>query len=314
MFELRVLNGLHQGAALPLVGEQWMIGADDELDLALHDPGVAKQHCRLQREGEQWSLNAEEGTVVDGEGHAHPATTLQPNTPFALGSVWLALCAADQAWPAVPAPQAKGPGEQSAEPAVDTAERTAVTPRPSIFSRVSLVVVGALIGVVGSAWSLSYSVSSTDSAKGAVAAHEKSMAAPVRVDDHRTLLSPDQAAAKLRTLLSERLLNEVTVEQTLHGLVLRGDLQDEARLVYNRMMQRFGDLYRTPIAVVDEVSRGTSALPFVIVQILSGPNAHLVTADGKRLYIGDELDGLRLTRIDDGRVQFDGDRHYEVNW
>ena len=27
MFELRVLNGLHQGAALPLIGEQWLIGA-----------------------------------------------------------------------------------------------------------------------------------------------------------------------------------------------------------------------------------------------------------------------------------------------
>lgn len=314
MFELRVLSGLHQGAALPLIGEQWMIGADDELDLALHDPGVAKQHCRLQREGEHWSLNAEEGAVVDSEGHAHPATPLQPNTPFALGSVWLALCAADQAWPAVPAPQAKGPSEQPAEPSVDATERPPATARPSIFSRLSLMAVGALIGVVGSAWSLSYSVSSTDSAKGAVAAHEKPMAAPARVDDHRTQLNPDQAAAKLRTLLSDRLLNEVTVEQTAQGLVLRGNLQDEARLVYNRMLQRFGDLYKTPIAVVDEVSKGTSALPFVIVQILSGPNAHLVTAEGKRLYIGDELDGLRLTRIDDGRVQFEGDRHYEVNW
>jgi type III secretion protein D len=314
MFELRVLSGLHQGAALPLVGEQWMIGADDELDLALHDPGVAKQHCRLQRQGEQWSLNAEDGAVVDGEGHAHPATTLQPNTPFALGSVWLALCAADQAWPAVPVPQAKGHAEQPTEPGADTKERPLPSPRPSIFSRLSLIVVGALIGVVGSAWSLSYSVSSTDSAKGAAAAHEKPMAAPVRPDDHRTLLNPDQAAAKLRTLLSERLLNDVTLEQTPKGLVLHGNLQEEARLVYDRMMQRFDSLYRTPIAVIDEVSKGTSALPFVIVQILSGPNAHLVTADGKRLYIGDELDGLRLTRIDDGRVQFEGDRHYEVNW
>jgi type III secretion protein D len=32
------------------------------------------------------------------------------------------------------------------------------------------------------------------------------------------------------------------------------------------------------------------------------------------LYIGDELEGLRLTRIDDKSIQFDGDRHYEVNW
>lgn len=38
MFELRVLSGLHQGAALPLIGEQWLIGADAEHDLALYDP------------------------------------------------------------------------------------------------------------------------------------------------------------------------------------------------------------------------------------------------------------------------------------
>ncbi|EGH08776.1 type III secretion apparatus protein, YscD/HrpQ family, partial [Pseudomonas savastanoi pv. glycinea str. race 4] len=35
---------------------------------------------------------------------------------------------------------------------------------------------------------------------------------------------------------------------------------------------------------------------------------------GRRIYVGDEVDGLRLTRIDNQRLQFDGNRHIEVNW
>jgi type III secretion protein D len=80
------------------------------------------------------------------------------------------------------------------------------------------------------------------------------------------------------------------------------------------MLQRFKDRYDSPVALIDNVTAAGSGLPFTIVQIMSGPHAHLVTADGHRLYIGDELAGLRLTRIDDNRIQFDGDRHYEVNW
>jgi type III secretion protein D len=115
-------------------------------------------------------------------------------------------------------------------------------------------------------------------------------------------------------MLSDRLLTDVTIEQTPQGLLLQGNLQNESRLVFTRMLQRFNADYRSAVAVIDNVSAGGSSLPFAIVQIMSGPQAHLVTADGKRLYIGDELKGLRLTRIEDGRVEFEGDRHYEVSW
>jgi type III secretion protein D len=115
-------------------------------------------------------------------------------------------------------------------------------------------------------------------------------------------------------MLSDRLLSEVNVQQTPEGLALSGNLKAESRVVYQRMLQRFKDRYQSPVALIDNVSTSSNGLPFTIVQIMSGPHAHLVTADGHRLYIGDELEGLRLTRIDDKSIQFDGDRHYEVNW
>jgi len=51
MFELRVLDGQHQGAALPLFGEQWSMGAHPDTDLSLYDPGIAEWHVWLRLAG-----------------------------------------------------------------------------------------------------------------------------------------------------------------------------------------------------------------------------------------------------------------------
>lgn len=312
MFELRVLTGLHQGAALPLIGDQWLIGSDAALDLALHDPGIAQRHCRLQRSGEHWSLNAEDGAVMDEEGHAHPVTSLAPGSPFVLGSVWLAVTAAEAAWPNVPVPVAQNTGE--AEPVAPAPVPKA---RRSVFNRATLLITGVLIGVVGSAWSLSRSAAPLEPSVAGMqpATHATAnKATPVMAASSRTRLSAEQARLKLKTMLSDRLLNDINVETTPKGVVLTGSLQEDTRAVYQRMLQRFEGSYDSAVPLIDEVGATGSALPFVIVQILSGPQAHLVTADGKRLYIGDALEGLRLTRIDDGKVEFEGDRHYEVRW
>lgn len=328
MFELRVLTGLHQGAALPLVGEQWGIGADADQDLALHDPGVEQLHCRLQRQGEGWLLNAAEGAIADEEGHLHASTLLTPNTAFVLGSVWLCVSPAQDPWPSLPAviPQAKSEQTSQAE-APASAPLEKVESRSRFFNRTTGVVIGVLLGIAGSAWSLSRSAApSSDAMAISTPAQQLAKQEPVRPSTTKgkttdqpaskriRLTSVDDVKRQLNTMLSERLLSEVSVEQTPDGLALSGNLKPESQLVYQRMLQRFRDRYDTPVALIDNVAAGTSGLPFTIVQIMSGPHAHLVTADGRRLYVGDELAGLRLTRIDDNRIQFDGDRHYEVSW
>ena len=331
MFELRVLTGLHQGAALPLVGEQWVIGADEGQDLALHDPGVEQVHCRLERQGEAFVLNAAEGQIGDQEGHRHATAELIPNTAFVLGSVWLCVSAAEDAWPSVPVvvpqPRAEPAAETpSVEPTEATQESHAGTPplekvesRSRLLNRTTGVIIGVMLGIAGSAWSLTRS--SGPEAVAAVA-----MAQPAKPSTSRAKPAVEPAAKRIRlanvddtrrqlnTMLSDRLLSGVDVQQTPEGLVLSGNLKAESQLVYQRMLQRFKDRYDAPIGVIDNVTTSSNGLPFTIVQIMSGPHAHLVTADGHRLYVGDELAGLRLTRIDDNRIQFDGERHYEVNW
>jgi type III secretion protein D len=103
---------------LPLVGEQWSIGSDAEQDLALRDPGVEQLHCRLRRQGDGWALNAADGSICDEEGHRHATAELTPNRAFVLGSVWLCVSPAEDAWPSVPALIPPPAPEPQPEPAV----------------------------------------------------------------------------------------------------------------------------------------------------------------------------------------------------
>jgi len=305
MYELRVLTGLHKGAALPLVGEQWLIGAEETRDLALHDPGVETLHCRLQRAGDTWQLLAEEGTVLDGEGHSHASMEVLLDCPLVLGSVWVYLAAAESPWPTLPAlvghPGEDADGKASAE----VGERG----RVRLLNRGTGIALGVLLGVMGSAWSLSWPVGS-----GASGAAEVPTIEPAVVSDGRSLLQKDEAVRVLKQMLSERLLTAVSVEPNEQGIALMGSLQGEGMLVYERMLQRFEKDYETDFVLQDQVSSGAAGLPFVIVQIIAGPRGHLVMEDGRRLHVGDKLDGLRLVRIDNERILFDGVRRHEVAW
>jgi type III secretion protein D len=55
-------------------------------------------------------------------------------------------------------------------------------------------------------------------------------------------------------------------------------------------------------------------LPFKIRQVISGVNASIVTQDGERMYIGDELKGVRLVTIDSSILTFAGKRKIQVKW
>lgn len=81
-----------------------------------------------------------------------------------------------------------------------------------------------------------------------------------------------------------------------------------------RMLERFETNFETTVVIVNQVRALNPELPFKIVQILGGPKAHVVLQDGRRLFFGDEADGLRLTLIDPHRLVLEGKRRYEVTW
>lgn len=302
MYELRVLNGLHQGAALPLVGNQWAIGANDELDLALHDAGVEPMHCLLKREGDVWRLDACDGNLLNSEGHT--LSELPPNAQFVLGSVWLCLAQADEPWPNLPTVAAVN---ENARYEDERAPSAAKGIQGHLFGRSACITLGILLGVVGSAWSLS-------SSKPTAVQEESVKTAPPSAQHSSTSLDVQAAASLLKTMLSERMLTSVSLEHTAEGLALTGTLKDESVPVYERMLQRFKRDHRLDFALEDRVGNATAGLPFAITQIIGGPNGHLVMADGRRMYIGDRVDGMRLVQIEDGRIHFDGERRMDVVW
>ncbi|WP_434560172.1 FHA domain-containing protein [Pseudomonas sp. Z4-20] len=297
MFELRVLSGLHRGAALPLVGEQWVVGAAEDADLALYDPGVCARHVVLKQVQGQWLLDTLEGPVCNGQGQPWASTEpLQGNAPFSIAGVWLCLAPADQPWP-----------EEAAldEAAQLTAERETgkSATRPSWPKRLGIA--AAVITVASSAWAFTSQPAPTV-APGAAQQLKPSKAA---------LGSVEAVRLELDRMLQERDLDAaVRVEVQGERLALVGELPRQRLAVVERLIERFHARYDTSVGITANVNERLTQLPFQIAQIVGGKRGHVVTSDGRRLFLGDQIDGLRLTAIDSGKVTFEGEQRYEVTW
>ncbi|AKS10154.1 FHA domain-containing protein [Pseudomonas trivialis] len=299
MFELRVLDGLHQGAALPLFGEQWSIGAHADADLVLHDPGIAEQHARLRLIDSNWSVQAEAGLLQDADGQVlAQIARLALNVTFLVGSVRLCVTLADEPWPQAPAPVA--PASPRANEPARTLKLSAI-PHSQQKRLITLVLVVTVIFIV-------VGMASTGKPEA-----QASLMPPVV--QKQELASPFEVRQQLLKMLSERELSQRVGLQVINGQVaLSGDVsQDEVDLVA-RMLSRFGEQFDSAVPVISRVRVRDGTLPFKIVQIVGGPNGHVVLEEGSRLFVGDEVDGLRLVLIDNSKVVFDGVQRYEVRW
>lgn len=299
MFELRVLDGLRQGAALPLFGEQWSIGAHADADLILNDPGVVEQHARLRLIDANWLVQAEAGLLRDPEGQVlAQIARLELNVPFSVGGVRLCVTLAEQPWPqpAAPAPVSLLPAHEPAQ-----AMKLSSISHSQQRRLISLVLVVTAIIV----------------AVGMVSTGEREAQASLMpsVVQKQELASSFEVRQQLLKMLSERELTQRVTLQVINGQVaLSGDVsQDDVELVA-RMLSRFGEQFDSSVPVISRVRVHDGALPFRIVQIVGGPNGHVVLEEGGRLFVGDEVEGLRLVLIDNSKVVFDGAQRYEVRW
>lgn len=296
MFELRVLSGLHQGAALPLFGERWCIGAHEEADLALYDPGVEALHAQLQCIDGKWRVQAQEGLVQNEAGTllAHIAD-LAPSVEFSISGIRLCVANVGSVWL-----------EERMEPPVvqplEAAEQTAAASGDrwrKLFPGALIVLALMLTG--SALWPFN---------------EEESGALQRPVDsDKRRLETPHEVHQQLIKMLSEReLVHHINLEVMGQQITLQGDVLQEQSALLSRMLERFQTQYETSVLILNRVQVMSSGLPFKIVQIIGGKKAHVVLADGRRIFFGDEVEGLRLTLIDKHRLLFEGKQRYEVNW
>ncbi|NNB55150.1 type III secretion protein [Pseudomonas fragi] len=289
MFELRVLSGLHEGAALPLFGECWSIGAHQDADLELYDPGVAARHARLHGLAGRWTVQAQEGLLQDDAGTVRAQIAdLAPGRAFAIGGIRLCVADTQSAWLDEPADAVAQPG------APVTAGSKSKWLAPGI-----LVLVPILMALawqpMGTAPALAPQPSSAS--------------------NKRQLVTTAQVHQQLLKMLIERDLgNAVRLQVAADRITLGGEVGQDSLALVSRMLERFEVQFETPVAIINQVQQASTVLPFRIVQIIGGPKAHVVLADGRRLFFGDEVQGLRLTAIDNRRVLFEGRQRYEVNW
>lgn len=296
MFELRVLSGLQQGAALPLVDGEWRIGAADDADLALYDPGVQGRHALLQVAGDQWTIAALAGAALhDADGCPQMQLALLPDVPFAVAGIWLCLAAAGSDWPV-------------AEPLPAPSPRitAGAAPRPSWAKR--LVIGIAVVTVASSTWALS--------ARNPPAPEAESSTALRQLADIKTTANDAQSVqvALQRWLRERELAAGVVLQPGTQEVTLNGRLSPERLAAVRQAVARFQAQQQGPVTLIDRLSARDEQLPFRIVQIVGGKQGHVVMADGRRLFLGDQLDGLRLTAIEAGKVTFDGERRFEVSW
>ncbi len=297
MVELRVLNGLRQGAALPLFGETWSIGAHPDADLVLNDPGIAEQHARLRLIGANWSVQAEAGLLHDAEGQVlAQITSLTLNVPFSVGAIRLSVALAEQPWPELPAPT--------------PTQRAHEAPRALPLSSMSHVQQKRLISVV-------LLVAVIIAVVGMVSPGERdaqaSLIAPATAKP--LLASAFEVREQLLKMLAERELSQRVSLEVVNGqIVLNGAVSPDDVELVSRMLNRFGELFDNAVPVISRVRTRDGTLPFKIVQIVGGPNGHVVLEDGSRLFVGDEVENVRLVLIDNAKVVFDGAQRCEVHW
>lgn len=295
MLELRVLSGLHQGAALPLFGECWWIGAHEEADLALYDPGIEARHAQLHCMDGRWSVQAQKGLVQDeaGESLAHIAD-LALGVAFSLGGIRLCVADAGSAWPDEPA---EVPFAHPQTAIVDVPGAASKVWKTPLFWALAVL---ALVFTGSSLWSV----------------NEQPLTSQAPVDNNKRLLeTAHEVQQQLLKMLSERELgNHISLEVAARQVTLRGNVLKEHAALVSRMLERFEAQFSTAVLISNRVGEMSPNLPFNIVQIIGGKKAHVVLAGGRRVFLGDEVEGLRLTRIDNHQLLFEGKQRYEVNW
>lgn len=347
MHELRILNGLHRGATLPLDETSHMIGASEDADVVLVDQGIEQRHATLTRTDSGWLLSAGDGSVYTADSNQPQTVVDLAAGDFArIGDIWLTVALEDAPWekpPPEPAPVIFDESNDASEeppPEIDHLADDTSDSVPEHFAgdgedqpvkspsrwrlmRVPVFVIAALCAA--GVYALASSGSSTSVAPMAADADLgiKSPSATKTGQDAASAFPEEQGAVlaeeELRVLFRKRLasadlLNRFDLKLGNRNWSMRATLDAEETARFERILRAFIAKYKITFPVQATVGSGEAMLPFKIRQVISGENASVVTDEGHRLYVGDQYRGVHVVAIQDSRLTFLGKRKIEVNW
>lgn len=324
--ELRILNGLHRGASLPLDEQPQMIGSGDDADVVLVDPGIEPRHAVLRLAAGSWSLLALDGIVRGAaDDVAADQPQLAPGDCARVGRIWLTVAAPGTPWqdpPADPPPQAAVPEAVPADVEEPTeAEEPApepVEPAPARLekprrrrSRIVMLPVALGAGLVAAA-AYAYTARSGDTMPAPAAASLKPAAVEPKAAQPP---SPEALRQAFRQRLAEvDLLRRFDLRLDDRAWTLRASLDEEEAARFRRILDAFVAAHHIDFPIDARIGGADTMLPFKVRQVVSGANASIVTDDGQRLYPGDDYKGVRLVAINGNRISFNGIQPIEVKW
>lgn len=338
-YELRILSGLHRGAILPLDEEMLSIGAGEDADVVLVDSGVEERHARLSMSESGWVIVSNGGNIFSADG-----TPLLEESEFAcggfvrIGPVWICISEDGDPWPQPPADSIS---PVVPEPMLDAPLTTPLTtplaaqeeggtvseqPPPNRKKMRRAALMPALVLAVTTA-AAAYAFTSKPAQQ---PVFNEATSAQLNSDKHTGRTSAlDAGAAKQKPLAltqeglqkafrkrlaDAELINRFDLKLEDQLWEMRANLDDDEAARFERVLKTFMDENRIVFPVHARIVPAEGMLPFKISQVMSGTNAGIVTADGRRMYIGDELNGIRLLAVAGNRVKFLGKRKIEIVW
>ncbi len=328
MLELRILNGLHRGATLPLDAQAVNIGAGEAADVVMADHGIEDDHAHLAPHGDGWLLSSSGGAVYAADhGDAQELVELQPGECARVGDIWLCIDWQDAPWqppPPLPAPEPQFDAREPADeaPAETPADTPVPPPRPrGHWRRRSAGVLVAAVAAMLAA--TAYALTTRPPLPAPVAPDVKPLAAPGPMP--KTVAAAAAAApavidaAALAALFRKRLtdaelINRFDLTLEPNDWSMQAHLDDDESARFERVLNAFIKEHNITFPVRAKAVTAEAMLPFRIGQVISGANAAVVTNDGARLYVGDDYRGVRLVAIAPSRVTFFGKRKIEVIW
>jgi type III secretion protein D len=320
--ELRMLSGLHRGAALEIGEGEITLGSSPEADVLIADPGVAPLHARIRREGPNLLLIPGEGPVRDAAGRSiADVIDLARGAVYRLGEVWIGFFAEQDPWLDA-LPQAAAPSLPPPEPAA-AEEPAPHSPLARLLAR--LPKTRLTIGIIGLLVALALSIAFASllrrpddvrPVKRAAAAKATAAAASIIEETAAPQqLPPAQLQRLFMQQLGDRSLQDnLDVDFGTDAWNVKGSLDEDERGRLNRMIQAFERKYRPSAQIRVSIVPWSDMLPFRVVQITSGKSANVVLDSGQRLFVGDSAGEYRLVSVDPGKAVFQGKRRIEVAW
>ncbi len=328
MLELRVLRGLHRGAALPLRSETITVGSDMSCDIVLLDSGIAPRHVRIAFEANRWLFIAEDGEVLQIEHEqlvTHAEAGFHALANLSGSDVYLCIVDEESDWisesdlAALPVSNRKtqSAGSTSGSGSGSGSSSAAVPDKPfrrrskALFFAASLWIVAVAFALTGFLWNRPALVAAT---KKPTESERKSRLDPASAPAANASM-PTQAEILEATakMIRRDDLNSVVTYQLLDGtLQFRGELSVEERIRFEHTVTSLNTAWRGEVPIKAMTTSVSTAAPFRITQVLYAKIPSVMIDSGERVFIGQSIHGYRLVSVDAGKIVFDGKRRLEI--